>query len=263
MIPSFGRKKMKMRRKHEWFDDDSFWIDLYPYMFPESRFKNAVAQVEKILELVKPAGKTVLDLCCGPGRCSIVLAKKGFAVTGVDRTEFLLKKAKIKARAAKVKIEWIQQDMRDFVRPEAFDFVLSLFTSFGYFNKKEEDFEVLRNMFLSLKPGGTCLIDVVGKEWLAKVFQPTNSEKLPDGTTLVQRHKIFDNWTRIRNEWILLRKGRSKTFKFYHTVYSGQELKDRLKQVGFHKVKLYGNLEGEEYGRSAQRLIAVGEKPKP
>ena len=232
-------------------------------MFPEGRFKNAVAQVEEILKLVKPAGKAVLDLCCGPGRCSIALAKKGFAVTGVDRTEFLLKKAKTKARAAKVKIEWIQQDMRDFIRPEAFDFVLSMFTSFGYFNKKEEDIKVLRNMFSNLKPGGTCLIDVVGKECLARGFQQTNSEKLPDDTTWVQRHEIFDNWTRIRNEWILLRKGRSKTFKFYHTVYSGQELKDRLKQVGFHKVKLYGNLEGEEYGHSAQRLIAVGEKPKP
>ena len=205
---------MTKRRKKEWFDDDSFWVEMYPFMFPEKRFADAYDQIDKILQLVKPRGKMVLDLCCGPGRCSIALARKGFVVTGVDRTEFLLKKAKTRARAAKAKIEWVQCDMRDFVRPERFDLVLSMFTSFGYFDVKEADSIVLSNMFASLKPGGACVIDVVGKEWLAKVFQPTNSEKLPGGTTLVQRHEVFDNWTRIRNEWILIRKGTPRYTSF-------------------------------------------------
>jgi 2-polyprenyl-3-methyl-5-hydroxy-6-metoxy-1,4-benzoquinol methylase len=155
---------MTKRRKKEWFDDDSFWVEMYPFMFPEKRFADAYDQIDKILQLVKPRGKMVLDLCCGPGRCSIALARKGFVVTGVDRTEFLLKKAKTRARAAKTKIEWVQCDMRDFVRPERFDLVLSMFTSFGYFDVKEADSIVLSNMFASLKPGGACVIDVVGKE---------------------------------------------------------------------------------------------------
>lgn len=252
---------MKTRRKKEWFDDESFWIEMYPFLFPEKRFTDAFDQVEKVLNLVKPSGKSVLDLCCGPGRCAIPLVKKGFAVTGVDRTEFLLKKARVRARKAKVKIEWIQRDMRDFVRPEGFDLVLSMFTSFGYFDRKQEDVDVLKNIFTSLKPGGSCLVDVMGKEILAKIFQPTTSHVLPDGSKLVERHMVFDDWTRIRNEWILIRKGRSKSFKFHLTIYSGEELRDRLELVGFHDVKLHGNLDGEEYGPDAQRLIAVGQKP--
>src|SRR5215467_7502587 len=106
------------KRKKEWFDDDSFWRVLYPFMFPEQRIAEADEQVRKAVALVKPAGKTALDLCCGPGRCSIALAKKGFSVTGVDRTKYLLDKARAKARAAKVKIEWVRQDMRDFARPD-------------------------------------------------------------------------------------------------------------------------------------------------
>jgi SAM-dependent methyltransferase len=253
---------MAKRRKKEWFDDDSFWVDMYPLLFPEKRFADAFNQIDKILQLVKPRGKMVLDLCCGPGRCSIALAKRGFVVTGVDRTEFLLKKAKTRARAARVKIEWVKCDMRDFVRPEGFDLVLSMFTSFGYFDAKDADSIVLSNMFASLKSGGACLIDVVGKEWLARVFQPTNSEKLPDGTTVVQRHEIFDNWNRIRNEWILIRKGHSKAYMFHHTVYSGQELIDRMQQAGFADIVLYGNLDGDEYGPNACRLIAVGRKAR-
>ena len=64
------------RRKKEWFDDDSFWSELYPSMFPEKRIADADEQIAQALALTKPVGKSVLDLCCGPGRCSIALAKK-------------------------------------------------------------------------------------------------------------------------------------------------------------------------------------------
>jgi SAM-dependent methyltransferase len=253
---------MKTIRKKEWFDDDAFWRELYPFMFPEKRLADATREVDQALRLMKPKGKLALNLCCGPGRCSVALARRGYSVAGVDRTQYLLAQARRRAKSARVRIEWVRADMRDFVRPGAFDLVLSMFTSFGYFDDKREDLTVLQNMFASLRPGGACLIDVVAKEYLAKVFQPTKSEVLPDGSRIVQRREIFDAWTRIRNEWILIRRGRARSFTFHHTVYSGQELSDRMKQVGFAGVRLYGDLSGGDYGTSAQRLIAVGRKSK-
>lgn len=179
------------RRKKEWFDDDSFWSELYPFMFPEKRIADADQQIAQALALTKPVGKSVLDLCCGPGRCSIALAKKGFRVTGVDRTAYLLNKARAKARAARVKIEWVQKDMRDFVRPGSFALVLNMFTSFGYFDDRQEDMTVLQNMVTSLQPGGACLIELLGKERLARILQPTNSTALPDGTVMVERLRFL------------------------------------------------------------------------
>lgn len=250
----------KQKRKTEWFDDESFWIDMYPFMFPEKKFIDAVEQVENLLNLVKLQGLSVLDLCCGPGRFSIVLAQKGFKVTGVDRTGFLLEKAEDRAKSKGVEIEWIQEDMRDFKRPGTFDLIINMFTSFGYFDDKKEDIQTLENMFVSLKPGGVCVVDVMGKERLARIMTPTTSEVLPDGTMLVQRHEIFDDWTRIRNEWILIRSGKVRSCKFHHTIYSGQEMRDLMEKAGFMNIKLYGNLEGDEYGSDAIRLIAVGRK---
>jgi SAM-dependent methyltransferase len=252
---------MKTKRKKEWFDDDSFWREFYPFMFPEDRIAKADGQMLKALKLARPPGKSALDLCCGPGRCSIALAKRGFSVTGVDRTKFLLDKARARARAARLRIEWIQRDMRDFVRPGAFAFVLSMFTSFGYFDDKRDDQIVLENIFASLRPGGVCLFDLMGKERLARIHEPTTSTRLPDGSLVVERHEIFDDWTRIRNEWLLIRNGRAKSFKFHHTIYSGQELRDRMERAGFVGLKLYGNLDGDGYGPNAQRLIALGRKP--
>ena len=253
---------MNIRRKQEWFDDDSFWGMLFPYMFPETRFADAVDQVAQVLKLTKPRGKRALDLCCGPGRCSIALARRGFSVTGVDRTAYLLGEARRRARAARVRIEWVQADMRDFVRPGAFDLVLSMFTSFGYFDNKGEDLGVLKNILASLRSGGACVIEVMGKEVLARIFQPTTSEALTDGSRLMHRHEVFDDWTRIRNEWTLVRGGRARTWHFHHTVYSGQELRDRLEGVGFVDVHLYGALDGSAYDQNATRLVAVGRKPK-
>lgn len=66
-------------------------------------------------------------------------------------------------------------DMRDFVRADAFDLVLSMFTSFGYFDDKNEDLQVLRHISNSLRSGGVCLIEVMGKECLARIYQPTTS----------------------------------------------------------------------------------------
>ena len=140
--------------------------------------------------------------------------------------------------------------------------VLNLNTSFGYFDAKDEDVGVLRKIFASLNPGGRLVMDFIGKEKLARIFQPTVSEKLEDGTLLVQRHEIFDEWSRIRNEWIIIKGPEVRTFEFHHTVYSGQELKDRLLAAGFRDVKLYGSFEGEEYGRESNRFVAVAGKPK-
>lgn len=251
---------MTARRKREWFDDESLWRDLYPYMFPESRFAAAIKDSAKVLRLTRPRGKDVLDLCCGPGRFSIALAKRGYRVTGVDRNRFLLNKARARARSGKAKIEWVTQDMRDFVRPGAFDLALSMFTSFGYFEDKRDDMRVLKNIATSLRPGGIFLIEMHGKEWIAHHYAAVRMDSLPGGARLIQAHEVLDDWTRLRNEWILIRRGRAKTYRFNLTIYSAQELRDRLEQAGFSDVKLYGGLDGGEYGLRANRMAAVARK---
>jgi hypothetical protein len=118
----------------------------------------------------------------------------------------------------------------------------------------------LRNIHDSLRNDGIFMIDVIGKEYLARVLQPTASQRGADGSLLVERREIFDDWSRIRNEWILIKEGQATAFKFHSTIYSAQELKDRFHQIGFRQVTVYGDLDGNEYGPQALRLIAVARK---
>ncbi len=244
----------------EWFDNDAFWKANYNFMFGDARAAAIKEDIPKLLALAPVKGKSVLDLCCGPGFFAVPLARMGYAVTGVDRTAFLLAKARARARAAKTAVTFVKMDMRDFVRPGLFDLIINMFTSFGYFDDKNEDAAVLKNMFASLKPGGACVIDVLGKEVLAGIFLPSSAEAMPDGTMIVQRREIFDNWSRIRVTWTIISKDAVESFPFHHTLYSGMELKDRMETAGFRDVKLYGSLGGVEYDRNASRLIAVGRK---
>jgi len=244
----------------EWYEDESFWKTLYPFLFPEQRFAASGEEMSQLLELVEFEGREVLDLCCGPGRHSVDLARRGYSVTGLDISPFLLQKARELAAAEHVTVEWIEADMREFTRPEFFDLVINMFTSFGYFDDKDDDLKVLQNIHASLRSGGSLVIETVGKEYLAGGFQPASAEERPDGGLLVQRHEIFDDWSRIRNEWTVINKEQVAYFEFHHTIFSGQELKDRLASVGFRTLRAYGDLRGSVYGPGAERLVVLAVK---
>jgi SAM-dependent methyltransferase len=246
----------------EWFESEDFWRDLYPYMFSAERFAAAKEQVSRIMALTQCGAGSLLDLCCGPGRHAVEFAQCGFRVTGVDRSPFLLDRAREHASKAGVSIEWIMDDMRSFVRPATFDLACNLFTSFGYFKDEQDDLRVLRNLHQSLKDTGVLVIEALGKERLARTWQNTISAELADGSLVVQRPQVRDNWCRISSEWTLIKDGRARSFTFEHSIYSGRELKDRLLNCGFQQVQLFGDLEGSAYDLEAKRLIAVARKSK-
>jgi len=153
-----------MQEVKPWHEQDTFWKTVAPVLFVQRRWEDAPAEVEQVVSLlgIEP-GAHVLDLCCGVGRHSLELARRGFQVTGVDRTRPYLDRAARQAEAEGLKVEFVQSDMRDFCRPDAFDAVVNLFTSFGYFEDPEDDCQVALNMYRSLKSGGVFLIDMMGK----------------------------------------------------------------------------------------------------
>jgi SAM-dependent methyltransferase len=244
----------------EWFANEDFWQTLYPFLFSSETLAKGETEVEQVLGLVKFSGRRVLDMCCGPGRHSVPLAKKGLQVTAVDLSPFLLDVARSRAEKEQVEIEWIRDDMRYFCRDAAYDLIINLYTSFGYFQAKEEDILVLKNIHRSLRPGGTCVLELVAKEWIAGNIAEALVHDLSDGAILVERPKVVDDWTRIDNQWIYIRDGQAKTFKFSHTIFSGQEMRQGMERAGFSSVELFGSLHGDEFGPEAQRLVVVGRK---
>ena len=246
----------------EWFEDEDFWRELYPYMFPPERFQAAAKEVECLLQLAQVTGGGVLDLCCGPGRHSVEFAKRGFHVTGVDTSDYLLERARERAEEFKVQVEWVKDDMRHFRRHAAFQLACILFTSFGYFEDDDENLQVARTVHESLRPGGVLITDVIGKERLARNWRDSLSSEFPDGTLLVQLPQVSRAWSRIASKWLLIKDGKCRTFHFQHTIFSARELQDLMLRAGFETVDVFGNLQGAPYGLDAERLIAVARKAR-
>lgn len=246
----------------EWFNNERFWEITFPFMFPSEKLQSGKEEVQKILKLAHFWNAPVLDLCCGPGRHAMALAERGLTVTGVDRSQFLLNKAIDRAKKKGVAIDFVHEDMRHFVRNNTFSLALSLFTSFGFFANRDDESRVLKNVLDSLLPSGVLVIDVLGKENLAKIFQETVGSTSRDGAKLFQEHEILDDWTRIQNTWTVIRRNHVETFEFNLNIYSGLELKTMMIRAGFDHITLYGDLDGSPYDQEASRLIAVGRKPK-
>jgi SAM-dependent methyltransferase len=243
-----------------WYNDDDFWELLYPYMFPPQRFDAALDDILLLQALTGVTSGTVLDLGCGPGRFVVPLAKQGYTVTGVDRTAYLLDKARAYAAQECVEVELLQEDMRRFVRTGAFGLILNLFTTFGYFADSSDNQLVLDNVYTSLTDGGAFVVDVHGKETLAGIYRNADVESLDDGSMLVQQRRPVNDWCEMQSEWSLIRDGRARTFHVRHWIYSGWELKQMLLTAGFADVTLSGDLEGSPYGADAKRLVAVARK---
>jgi SAM-dependent methyltransferase len=243
-----------------WHQDDDFWSDLAPFMFGQEAWSITPGQVSNALVLMGvEAGARILDLACGPGRHSIELARRGFEVTGVDRTTEYLEEARGRAELDNLSIEFVQDDMRRFVRPDTFDAAFSMFTSFGYFEQPADNQQVLINVYSSLKKGGVFLLDMVGREILARIFQSRDWRE-HNGTLLLHERKMENNWTIMRNRQILIKDNQKKEFVITHWIYSGSELAEMFRESGFSSVDLFGSLEGAPYDQDAKRLIVVARK---
>lgn len=241
-----------------WFE--TIFDERYPELFGPLE-GNAEREVEEVLGLIAlPGGSAVEDLGCGRGRHAIPLARRGFAVTGVDLSDKMLGIARAQARREGVSVEWIREDMRVFRRPSSFDLCLSLFTSFGFFND-EENQKVLENISVSLKKGGTLLLDLrnAGKG-LSRLESWDQTIDVPSGK-LRMSIRFNVRTMRAKAKHVLTRKdGIRISSTFDVRVYSIDELEVMIRNAGMHVRNCFGSFSGEPFTDKSGRMVVLSTK---
>jgi len=244
----------------KWFEDDTFWDELKPFIFGRKIMEDAPHEVEAIIKLLDLVPKTnIMDVCCGTGRHSISLARNGFQVTGVDRTVKYIHEARRQAAEESLDIEFIESDARDFSRENSFDAALLMYTVLGYFPEENENLQVLNNVYNSLKNEGVILIELLGREILQQIFQNRDWTEI-ENAYLLEERTINKDWSWMDNRLILITEADRQEFEFSHWVYSAFDLTAMLEEAGFSHIEIYGSLIGEPYDENAERLVAVGWK---
>jgi SAM-dependent methyltransferase len=139
-----------------WYKD---WFNspFYHKLYFERDEKEAAVFISKLIDHLKPSpGSYMLDVACGRGRHSRILAEKGFVVTGIDISFDSIAFAK---KFETERLEFYQHDMRLPFRVNYFDYIFNFFTSFGYFKTRREHDDAIRTIANGLKPGGVFVID--------------------------------------------------------------------------------------------------------
>ena len=222
--------------------------------------------IEKILK--KYQVETVLDLTCGTGSQVFWLAKHGYSVVGCDINSRMLKIAKDKARNAKLKIQFLQGDMRT-TKVGTFDAVITIFNAIGHLTKK--DFEkAIRNIHRNLRKGGLYIFDIFNLSYLLSNNQITRLtidwQKMSGNTKVreiqystIDEEGILASYT---TSYVQRGSSKPKISKSAQTlqVYTAKQLREILEKKRFKVLEQCG-VDGSKLQESrTERVLTVAKK---
>ncbi len=256
-------KEAQLKRKVRPWWEELFGDDFSRAIFSPSRdqISAEVDFIEQSLGVAK--GGVVLDLACGSGDHAIELASRGYAVVGYDLSVTMLAQAQEIAQERDQKLNFLQGDMREMAFEETFDGIYCWSSSFGYF-EEEKNINVAQRMFKALRPGGTLLLDVANRDYIA---EQTPSSVWFEGDSCVCMDDAQVDWITSRlkvKRTVMLDDGRSKECNYSVRLYGLHELGKLLHDVGFAIRNASGQIAtpGVFFGPASPNIIVLAQRPK-
>jgi len=245
-----------------WYKDffDEWYLKYWVKPLSTERTHRETEAIIRFLQL-EPKDK-VLDLCCGQGRHSLELSRRGYRVVGYDLSETLLEESRKLAKEEALSVEFVKGDMRELPFVGEFAGIFNFYTAFGYFERDEDNQAVLTTAAKALKPGGRFLLDYPCLEGRMKNWLKQEFFEYADGTIMLHniKHNVFHQT--IENDVLYItRDNRRHRTGFTLRHYYPRELQRCFEQAGLKVVSVYGDLEGSVLSNSDTRILVVGEKP--
>ncbi|MGQ9706253.1 MAG: methyltransferase domain-containing protein [bacterium] len=224
-------------------------------------------EVNIFIEILKISSEDkILDACCGQGRHSLELARRGFRnVEGIDRSHYLIQKAKLTTKKEGLNLRFREGDVRKLpYLPDTFDVVMLLGNSFGYFESIQDDLLVLKEIFRVLKPWGKLLIDVSDGDYMRKHYQPRSWEWIDKKHFVCRERSLsLDNQCLISREVIThVEKGVIADQFYAERLYTKDGLLKLLKNVGYSDITFHGEImplskRNQDLGMMEKRIITT------
>jgi len=208
----------------------------------------------------------ILDLCCGQGRHSLELTRRGFnLVEGIDRSHYLIQKAKDYKKKEGLNVKFREGDARKLpYLPDTFDVVMLLGNSFGYFETIQDDMRVLKEVFRVLKPWGRFLIDVTDGGYLREHFQPRSWEWIDKKHFVCRERSLsLDKQKLISRELVShVEKGIIADQFYAERLYTRESLIEILKKEGFSDITIHSTIStdsqrNQDLGMMEKRIIVT------
>jgi SAM-dependent methyltransferase len=197
---------------------------------------------------------SVLDVACGKGRFARYLSQVGCEVVGIDISSENIHHA---SRLVTNKLKFVRGDMRMMEFPPRFDFVLNMFTSFGYFDNENDNINSVKRMVSALRPGGFLILDFF------------NTEKVL--TELPVSHKIevdgieFSIFKYTEGKYIVKDISFINENESYHFQERVQALRKEdfllyFDMAGLKDIKIWGDYDFNPWNTASERTIFTAKK---
>ncbi len=206
----------------------------------------------------------ILDLCCGQGRHMLELKRRGFEnVEGLDRSRYLVNKARTQARKEGIDIKIKEGDARKLpYKSDSFDAVMILGNSFGYFESARDDETLLREVRRVLKPMGKLLLDISDGEFARNNFQKRSWEWIDKNQFVCRERSLSNNNDRLITREIVTDVTRGVIAdQFYaERLYSKTSIEELLLSSGFYSFNLCTSIMSEtgrnqDLGMMERRIV--------
>lgn len=236
------------------------YLNVYGHTFTDERALKESVFAANVLGLKR--GDSVLDLCCGQGRHSVQLAKRGLLVTSLDLNSEYLELARRAAKAEKVELETVAADMREIPFENKFDAIVNMYSSFGYLESEAEDLKVLESAAKALKSGGRLLLDMLNREWAVANYIQNDWHSSADGTLYVERRDLDLATSRMHVHFIVVEPNGKRRESIGHIIrlYTLTEMTRLLEHVGLRVAEVFGGFESETYAIGTRRMIILAHK---
>jgi SAM-dependent methyltransferase len=207
-----------------------------------------------------PVGARILDVPCGQGRHSHLLAEAGFNVDGLDYSRELL--AVARKRGTGPTLRYTRGDMRRLPArwTSRFDAVLNLFTSFGFFAHPADDAEVIRQFARVLKPGGGLIWHGGSRDGVMARFLARDWWESANGTLFAQERE-FDSLSGLLTVHSRWRRGSRKGERTHRIrLYTATRLAELCSDAGLIVEEAYDAFEDRPLRRTSSEMLLVARK---
>jgi SAM-dependent methyltransferase len=247
-------------RVHAWWEvffDDDYLRTVRPPT--REQIARQCDFIEKRLALAP--GGTVLDVGCGLGLHVLEFAARGYMGVGLDLSLPMLSRASEEAQLRNLRVNFLHSDMREMSFEGAFDAVLCLGTTLGYFDD-ETNRKIVERLYRALRPGGVLLLDVVNRDYVIR-SQPNLIWFEGEGCVCMEESEFNFFTSRLHiKRTVILDSGRQTENEYSLRLYSLHELGQILNGIGFRVTEVSGReaLPGVFFGQESPNMLIVAER---
>ncbi|AOM82568.1 class I SAM-dependent DNA methyltransferase [Salisediminibacterium beveridgei] len=214
---------------------------------------------------VKP-GSEILDVACGTGTFTLLLAEEGYQVSGVDLSTDMLTIADTKSRLKNLRIPFLHQDMRKLDGFFDLDAVLLFCDGLNYLQGQADVRATFDAVFQSLKSGGEFLFDVHSPYKIEEVFHHQMYGENGEDISYMWFSEEGDEPLSVNHIITFFRKREDGTYErfdeeHYQRTFSPDVYFDLLYKTGFKDIDITASFGNEPVKEETERIFFRAVKP--